>query len=422
MGCVTTADTRCVVVFKRLRRQAMYASANAHRAQRRSRRTHSDPGQPYVTPPYTIRRPAPMHQATDPTGAIARPGTPYPFVSHQAGSHLSPYPTVANTPGPSTSVFPQPPSRQRSHQRSASGQAPQRPPALQDIPLRPPFSHVPSAFTAAPHPHPYPVSWAQAQGQGFPAPSQHPPVPSPFQSAGMQRQGSQHTVYQQVPAGVHQVTAATHVSHHSQHPSIHHHTSTSQQPTHHRSRSGPPNAASHRYASNITQPVYGHGGSASSHTSLNRLPSQRAHRATTPPSGVPSAHSGTGSARTPSVSPHRSPSHMRASPSETAATAHKIANHHLSVPSLPLAAREFHRSPHRPALPPNCDSQTQTRYVNMLLALDGISPLFNVLAAFFTWILLAGFLLFPGTFASWKDVPAGSPQSDILSLINHVPL
>ncbi|KAG9311458.1 hypothetical protein JVU11DRAFT_8573 [Chiua virens] len=58
----------------------------------------------------------------------------------------------------------------------------------------------------------------------------------------------------------------------------------------------------------------------------------------------------------------------------------------------------------------------------MLLALDDISPVFNILASFFTWILLAGFLLFPGTFASWKDEPQGSPQSDILSVINHVSL
>ena len=39
----------------------------------------------------------------------------------------------------------------------------------------------------------------------------------------------------------------------------------------------------------------------------------------------------------------------------------------------------------------------QTRYMEMLLHLDRIPRLHNVLAAVFTWILLAGFLVIPGT-------------------------
>lgn len=65
---------------------------------------------------------------------------------------------------------------------------------------------------------------------------------------------------------------------------------------------------------------------------------------------------------------------------------------------------------------------TQTRYVRMLLALDDIPELYKLLAAFFTWILLAGFILFPGTFASWENQPAGSTASQIAEVINHVPL
>ncbi|KAF8443924.1 hypothetical protein L210DRAFT_3396118 [Boletus edulis BED1] len=89
---------------------------------------------------------------------------------------------------------------------------------------------------------------------------------------------------------------------------------------------------------------------------------------------------------------------------------------------MPLAANDIHRHTDRPPLPANYDGQTQTRYVNMLLALDDISPIFNFLSAFFTWILLAGFVLLPGTFASFRNEPAGSAQSFILTVVNHISL
>jgi len=41
--------------------------------------------------------------------------------------------------------------------------------------------------------------------------------------------------------------------------------------------------------------------------------------------------------------------------------------------------------------------------MNMLLALDEIPRLHNILAAAFTWILLAGFIVFPGTFTSFQN-------------------
>ncbi|KDN45854.1 hypothetical protein RSAG8_04687, partial [Rhizoctonia solani AG-8 WAC10335] len=41
-----------------------------------------------------------------------------------------------------------------------------------------------------------------------------------------------------------------------------------------------------------------------------------------------------------------------------------------------------------------------TRYMNMLLELDAVPRFHNMLASFFTWVLLAGFVIFPGTFAS----------------------
>jgi len=48
-------------------------------------------------------------------------------------------------------------------------------------------------------------------------------------------------------------------------------------------------------------------------------------------------------------------------------------------------------------------SQMDTKYVNMLLAIDSIPAMYNMLASFFTWILLAGFVLFPGTFTNLQQ-------------------
>ncbi|KAF7370568.1 hypothetical protein MSAN_00689200 [Mycena sanguinolenta] len=56
----------------------------------------------------------------------------------------------------------------------------------------------------------------------------------------------------------------------------------------------------------------------------------------------------------------------------------------------------------RPPLPAHA-SQMDTRYVRMLLAIDDIPSVYNILANFFTWILLAGFVLFPGTFTSLQQ-------------------
>lgn len=72
-----------------------------------------------------------------------------------------------------------------------------------------------------------------------------------------------------------------------------------------------------------------------------------------------------------------------------------------------------------------------TRYVNMLLALDDIPNYWNLLASFFTWILLAGFLLFPGTFNSWREEQAEAAgaggvseqvKGAVLDVVSHVPL
>ena len=434
----------------------MYGSGSGHRSPRRSRRTQSDPGHPHVLPPYTVRWPAPARRTTEPQGMIA--GMPYPQSPQspsrsssverigdpsvsRAGSLLAQHhvPSSPNGTSPPTPVSPRSRSPQRSgHQGSSSRQgsirAPQGSgPFIKDAPqpTRSALNVSSAIMPVAPHPHP--ATWGQGRGQGVPVASQSPSTTTstPFQSAGTQRQGSHHTVYQQPPASVYQNTSPTHLSHHH---STLHHPSTPHHTLHHRSRSRSrsrvPSAASHRYASGSTQPVYGHGSSATlngSRTSLNGgVPSQKNHHAISPPPGISTSyHPGTGPTHMPSGSPQRSWSQTRVPPSGTHGTtgtlhsAHKLKERPPSPPTPPLAASEIR---HTTQLPANYDGQTQTRYVNMLLALDDISPLFNILASFFTWILLAGFLLFPGTFASWQDEPAGTPQSDILNVVNNVSL
>lgn len=46
---------------------------------------------------------------------------------------------------------------------------------------------------------------------------------------------------------------------------------------------------------------------------------------------------------------------------------------------------------------------TETKYMQMLLHLDRIPRIYNFLAGLFTWILLASFLVIPGTFTSFKN-------------------
>jgi hypothetical protein len=69
--------------------------------------------------------------------------------------------------------------------------------------------------------------------------------------------------------------------------------------------------------------------------------------------------------------------------------------------------------------------QMATKYVNMLLALDKISGFHNILASFFVWILLAGFVLFPGTFTSLQNqkvITGSDVGKKVLNTVAHVPL
>ena len=77
----------------------------------------------------------------------------------------------------------------------------------------------------------------------------------------------------------------------------------------------------------------------------------------------------------------------------------------------------------RPGFPTRQNS-VQTRYMNMLLSLDTIPRMHNIYAAFFSWILLAGFVIFPGTFTSISKSldPENDTAQEILDHVKHVPL
>jgi len=69
--------------------------------------------------------------------------------------------------------------------------------------------------------------------------------------------------------------------------------------------------------------------------------------------------------------------------------------------------------------------QMDTQYVNMLLAMDDIPTTHNLLAAFFNWTYLAGFVLFPGTLTSLKALTAengGTVASELVNAVTQLPL
>lgn len=55
--------------------------------------------------------------------------------------------------------------------------------------------------------------------------------------------------------------------------------------------------------------------------------------------------------------------------------------------------------------PINESTLIQTRYMKMLLEQNKIPSIHNLQASLFTWLLLAGYLVFPGTFilTGWRQ-------------------
>ncbi|KAF1354325.1 hypothetical protein EJ07DRAFT_133157 [Lizonia empirigonia] len=71
----------------------------------------------------------------------------------------------------------------------------------------------------------------------------------------------------------------------------------------------------------------------------------------------------------------------------------------ISTPTPAHTRSTQDAKPERPGLQRR-RTTARTRYIDMLLGLDNVSPLHNILASLFVWILLAGYIVFPATFNS----------------------
>ena len=65
--------------------------------------------------------------------------------------------------------------------------------------------------------------------------------------------------------------------------------------------------------------------------------------------------------------------------------------------------------------PPSEPMPILTDYERMCLKSHKIPTLHNLLASFFTWILLAGFVVFPGTFTSLRNTTRSTAETVILA-------
>ena len=71
----------------------------------------------------------------------------------------------------------------------------------------------------------------------------------------------------------------------------------------------------------------------------------------------------------------------------------------------------------------------QTRYMQMLLQLDRIPLIYNIIASLATWILLAGYIVLPGTFTSLRtlgkykfDSGGSAIEGNVQNAIRNIPL
>ena len=73
-------------------------------------------------------------------------------------------------------------------------------------------------------------------------------------------------------------------------------------------------------------------------------------------------------------------------------------------------------------------SAIQTRYMDMLLDLDNIPAFHNILASFFIWLLLAGYVVFPATFTTvntnnrFTEAAKSELESKVLDEVRNAPL
>ncbi|KAG6292949.1 hypothetical protein E4U09_003186 [Claviceps aff. purpurea] len=94
---------------------------------------------------------------------------------------------------------------------------------------------------------------------------------------------------------------------------------------------------------------------------------------------------------------------------------------------------QHHADIYTPSPPPRSLQRSDTahsRYVQMLLDIDHIPILHSILASFFVWLLLAGFLVFPGTFTTIQrsieskhaQQPTDQATDLILKSVKNIPL
>jgi hypothetical protein len=99
---------------------------------------------------------------------------------------------------------------------------------------------------------------------------------------------------------------------------------------------------------------------------------------------------------------------------------------HTSNPQVQRGASTRSEKPRRPDLQRR-RTTARTRYIDMLLGLDHVSPLHNILASASVWILLAGYIVFPATFNKLKrdnldDKADTDLKQHALDTVRNVPL
>lgn len=131
-------------------------------------------------------------------------------------------------------------------------------------------------------------------------------------------------------------------------------------------------------------------------------------------------------------SQHQRPPSERPPPRRLSSRRHSsqrasVVDEPLTAPA-PARARSNggEKPPTRPALQRR-QTTARTRYIDMLLGLDHVSPLHNILASACVWILLAGYIVFPATFnslqkSSFDDKADTKLKAEALATARNLPL
>ncbi|KAF2732086.1 hypothetical protein EJ04DRAFT_343867 [Polyplosphaeria fusca] len=147
--------------------------------------------------------------------------------------------------------------------------------------------------------------------------------------------------------------------------------------------------------------------------SQEMLENSRKDSATVTPPTIPSKPQPTRTTSTRIQEPTSAPSRMKGPGLES--------GHDVSV------SGSGYGKPERPGLQRR-RTTAQTRYIDMLLELDTVPKLHNFGASFFTWILLAGYIVFPATFNKLQEdedldqAANNALQQHALDTVRNVPL